>query len=88
MTFYYVYVIESTDQVFRYTGVTNNLERRLKEHNNREEPSTKAYAPLELIFYEGYRSKSDAKRREEYLKSTKGKRVLRRMLRDYFDSDT
>jgi putative endonuclease len=87
MQFYYVYVIESVDKDFIYTGITNNLQRRLKEHNNGEENSTKAYAPFELIFFEGYRNKSDAKRREEYLKTTRGKRVLRRMLRDYFDND-
>lgn len=87
MDFYHVYVIDSTDHDFLYIGMTNNLSRCLKEHNNGEENSTKAYAPFNLIFYEGYRNKSDAKRREEYLKTTKGKRVLCRVLRDYFDND-
>lgn len=87
MSFFYVYVIESIDKDFIYTGVTKDLQRRFEEHNNCEELSTKAYAPFNLIFFEGYRSKSDAKRREKYLKTTKGKRVLRRMLKDYFNKN-
>jgi len=39
---------------------------------------------LELIFYEAYLEKSDAQRREIYLKTTKGKRALKLMLTDYF----
>jgi len=39
---------------------------------------------LKLIFYEAYLVKSDAQRREMYLKTTKGKRALKLMLADYF----
>jgi len=85
MKFYYVYVIESVNDDFTYTGITENLEKRLEEHNNCEELSTKAYTPFELIFYEAYRNKSDAKRREKYLKSTNGKKALRTMLANYFE---
>ena len=60
------------------------LRRRFKEHNNREELSTKHYAPFDLIHYEAYKSGIDAKRREEYLKTTKGKTTLRTMLKNYF----
>jgi putative endonuclease len=87
MKFYYVYAIESTGQDFIYTGVTKNLEKRLEEHNNGEELSTKAYTPFELIFYEAYRNKADAKRRETYLKSTNGKKALRTMLENYFEEN-
>lgn len=66
MKFYYVYVEFSSD-----------LKRRLKEHNNKEELSTKAYAPFELIHYEAYRHKKDAERREKYFKNTKGKTMLK-----------
>jgi hypothetical protein len=41
---------------------------------------------LELIFYEAYLNEFDAKRREQYLISRKGKTTLRAMLKDYFSS--
>jgi len=69
-----------------YVGFTTNLKRRFPEHNNGEELSTKYYAPFNLIHYEAYRNVKDAKRREEYFKTTKGKTTLRLMLKEYFDS--
>jgi putative endonuclease len=54
----------------------------LKEHQGGEVISTKSRRPFELIFYEGYKSDEDAKRRERYLKTSNGKSSLRMMLRD------
>lgn len=84
MKFYYVYVLKSTYKNFIYVGFTINLRKRFKEHDNKEELSTKAYAPFELIFYEAYRNKKDAERREKYLKTTKGKTTLKTMLKETF----
>jgi len=84
MNFQYVYILKSIDKDFIYTGCTKDLKRRLKEHNNSEELSTKAYAPFDLIHYEAYTNKKDAYRREGYLKTTKGKTTLRTMLSEYF----
>ena len=83
MKFFYVYVLKSINRDFIYVGITANLKKRFYEHNNKEELSTKHYAPFELIFYEAYRNGIDAKRREEYFKTTKGKVTLRQMLREY-----
>jgi len=85
MKFYYVYILKSLKKDFLYVGKTEDLKRRLKEHNNKEELSTKHYAPFELIHYEAYRNPRDAKRREEYLKTTKGKTTLHSMLREYLN---
>lgn len=84
----YVYVLRSRIKNFLYVGFTHNLKKRFVEHNNKEEVSTKAYAPFELIFYEAYRNEKDAKRREEYLKTTKGKTTLRSMLREYLKQES
>lgn len=81
MKFFYVYVLRSKKKDFLYVGLTTDLRRRFKEHNNREELSTKHYAPFELVFYEAYRSSEDATRREKYLKTAKGKTTLRAMLK-------
>lgn len=84
MKFFYVYVLMNKKRDFIYVGFTTNLKKRFFEHNNKEEQSTKHYTPLELIFYEAYRNIKDAKRREKYFKTTKGKVTLRFMLREYF----
>ena len=83
MKFFYVYVLRSINKNFIYVGITANLKKRVFEHNNKEELSTKHYAPFELIFYEAYRNEKDAKRREEYFKTTKGKVTLRTMMKEY-----
>lgn len=84
MKFYYVYVIKSLHKNFLYVGFTENIVVRFQQHNNKENPSTKIYTPFELIHYEAYRSEQDAKRREEYFKTTKGKTTLRYMLKEFY----
>lgn len=84
MEFYYVYVLKSINHNYIYVGFTTNLKKRFKEHNNGEELSTKHYAPFELVHYEAYRNIKDAKRRERYFKTTKGRAVLKNMLKEYF----
>ena len=79
---YYVYVLKSESNGKLYVGYTTNLGNRLREHYVGEVISTKSRRPLILVFYEGYKSMEDAKRRERYLKTSKGKSSLRMMLRD------
>lgn len=86
MNFFYVYVLQSKKKNFIYVGFTTNLKRRFLEHNNSEELSTKAYAPFDLIFYEAYRNEKDAKRREDYFKTTKGTVTLKQMLKEYLEN--
>jgi len=83
MKFYYVYILRSLKKDFLYVGLTENLKRRFKEHDNQEELSTKHFAPFELVHYEAYKNKKDAERREQYLKTTKGKTTLRYMLQNH-----
>lgn len=83
MNFHYVYVLKSVAREWFYVGVTSDLKTRFKEHNLGKSQSTKPYKLFDLIFYEAYRNLKDAKRRELYLKTTKGKTTLRSMLREY-----
>lgn len=84
MRFFYVYVLESEEKDWIYVGFTKDLRMRVEEHDKGKVKSTRHYLPLKLIFCEAYLSQSDAKRREQYLKTTKGKQTLRSMLKDYF----
>ena len=80
---YYVYILQSQkDQKF-YTGYTNNLKRRLEEHNNAQVKSTKNRRPLKLVYYEFCLNKDDALHREKYLKSSWGKRYIKNRLKNY-----
>lgn len=65
-----------------YKGLTTNLKRRINEHKRGKVLSTRNYLPAMLIGYESYLLKSDAKRREKFLKTTEGRRLLGRQLRD------
>lgn len=67
-----------------YIGCTSDLRKRLKEHNQGIVLSTKRYKPWQLIYYEASLNQDDAKRREHYLKTTQGQRLLKRRLKDYF----
>jgi len=53
-----------------YKGSSDDLERRISEHMEGKVKSTKNYRPVKLIGYETYRLKSDAQRRERFLKTT------------------
>lgn len=65
---FYVYIIKSKKDNSTYIGYTNDLKRRVKEHNNGENKYTKNKYPYELIYYEAYKNISDAKYREKNLK--------------------
>ena len=80
---HYVYYLQSLkvkDQF--YVGSTSDLDKRLRQHNKGDSSATKPYLPWELIFFEAFKSKSDALRREEYLKTTKGRRGLKLITRE------
>jgi putative endonuclease len=81
--FFYVYVLQSRIKPRFYIGYTENLKRRVKEHNLGISVSTKHYAPWTLIYYEACRNQEDAKRREKYLKSSEGGRLIRIRLKEY-----
>lgn len=86
MKFYYVYALHNKEKNFLYVGYSENLPQRVKGHNDGKSKSTKNFRPLKLIHYEAYLSKKDAKRRELYLKTTKGRTTLRYMLKEYLES--
>lgn len=78
---YFVYLLKLNNKKI-YTGSTSNLKQRLKDHNLGKVRSTKYKLPVKLLHLEIYRLKSDAQRRERFLKTTEGKRLLRQQIRD------
>jgi putative endonuclease len=82
--FFYVYVLESLKNKDIYIGYTNDLRKRVKEHNQGLSKSTKPYAPWKLIYYEACLNREDTQRREKYFKTSQGRRLLKRRLKEYF----
>ena len=64
---YYVYVIENSNNEL-YFGRTNDLKRRLSEHNSGATFTTAKGTDWQLIYYEAYRTEASAKRREKRIK--------------------
>lgn len=65
---YYVYIIKSQKNNSLYIGYTNDLRKRLREHNEGLSNYTRRYMPWKLIYYEAYISYRDAEIREKRLK--------------------
>ena len=66
---YYVYILKSLKDGNIYTGYSNNLKRRIEQHQLGLVKSTKNRLPIKLIYYEAFLDKKDAQEREKYLKS-------------------
>jgi len=76
---YWVYILKSLKDSKRYIGFTNDLIRRINEHNSGLVKSTKNRKPLILIHTEEYSTKEEAAERERFYKSGKGRELLKQM---------
>ncbi len=73
---WFVYILKCSDGTL-YTGMTNNLEERIKRHNaGRGAKYTKARRPVDLVYYEESASRGGALKREAEIKRLKRKRKL------------
>jgi putative endonuclease len=80
---FYTYVIRGRKDGKWYTGYTNDLRKRFKEHNDNQVTSTKNRGPFEIIYYEACVDREDASARERYLKTGMGKRYLKNRLKRF-----
>jgi putative endonuclease len=76
---YYTYVLRSLKDHKRYIGSTDNLSKRVKEHNDGLVKSTKNRRPLILIYSEEFNSKSESLKREKFFKSGFGRGFLKKI---------
>jgi putative endonuclease len=77
-----VYVLRSTKDGRLYTGVTSNLDRRLREHNSGKVRSTANRRPLILVYSELFKCKEDARARERYFKTPEGGKLKQRLVNE------
>ena len=80
---YYVYIIKSKKRAWKYIGFCEDLEKRFSEHNKGKVKASCPYKPFELVYYEAFVNKSDARAEELFLKTGKGRERLKYLFRNY-----
>ena len=78
---WYVYVLRSLKNGRHYVGMSQDVSRRLKEHNDGRTRSTKSRKPFEIVYTEECENREAARKRERYFKSGAGRRYLDKILR-------
>jgi len=71
---FYVYALKSLVNNRYYIGFTNNINLRLRKHNNGEVPSTRKFRPWILLGFEVFEKRNEARWREHELKNHGTKR--------------
>ena len=79
---YYIYILQSEKGGNLYVGSTENLEDRLKKHNGGKVRSTKSRRPFKLIYSEELSSRTEARKRENYLKSGAGREWVKKEIKE------
>jgi len=74
---FFVYSIRSLTKNYIYVGLTDNFDRRFKEHQSGKNKTTKPYKPYEVLLVEQYQTRQEARNREKFLKSGIGKEFLK-----------
>ena len=79
---YFVYVLKSEKDGRLYTGITNDINRRIKEHNHgkKSTPSTINRGPFTLLYFEKLNDRKIARNREKYFKSGSGREFIKSII--------
>jgi putative endonuclease len=77
---WYVYILRSVTDKKLYVGSTNNINRRLTEHNSGKVASTKNRTPLSLEAYCAVKNRAKAIELEEYFKTGSGRALLQKRI--------
>jgi len=83
---WYVYILERLKDHDNYIGLTDDLKKRVKKHNQGKVASTRFRRLLKIIHCEAYLNKHDAANREQFLKTGWGKNWIKKNLENYLKS--
>ena len=78
----FVYILEAVVNKRYYIGQTENLEERVKKHNEGRNRSTKPYRPWQLKWFRGYDTRSEAIKVERRLKAIKNRTGIEKFVRE------
>lgn len=82
---YYVYILLCDNEMF-YTGYTENIPRRLREHRNGRSTYTSRFTEIQLVYFEMHRSRAMAMKRERYIKK-RGRRYRERLIEAFEEAN-
>ena len=83
---FYVYVIKSLKDGKHYIGYTNDIERRLQDHQRGKNISVRGRGPFTLIYKEIYQNRFEAVKRERQIKNYKGGEAFKKLINpSHFD---
>ncbi len=77
---YHVYVLRSLKNRRLYTGSTSNINQRLSDHNSGRNTYTRLTRPFELLYGEDYQTRAEAVKREKFMKTGKGRELLKELI--------
>ncbi len=77
---YHVYILFNEEKTRTYTGVAEDVNKRLTEHNAGRVKASRPYRPYNIIHTESFETLKEARQKEKFYKSTTGRRRLRAML--------
>ena len=73
---FFTYILYSAKYDRFYIGQCEDVAARLLRHNSSGVPSTKSYIPWQLVYYEEYRSRAEASKRELEIKKKKSRKYI------------
>jgi len=78
----FLYILRSASSGRFYVGSTNDLERRMSEHNRSHSPATRGRGPWALVYSEALPTLLEARRRELEIKRWKSAKLIEQLIRD------
>jgi putative endonuclease len=73
-----VYILKSEKYPITYVGSTQDIHRRIIEHNSGKQRFTSRYVPWVIVYTEEFAELSSARKREKYFKSAAGRRFIKK----------
>ncbi len=77
---YYVYILLNETKTRTYTGVADDVHKRLAVHNAGKVKASRPYRPYTIVHTESFETLKEARQKEKFYKSTTGRRRLKKML--------
>ena len=77
------YILECSDKTY-YVGSTNNLKRRLRDHNARQNRHTKSRLPIKLVFTNEFSTLKEARNYEHFIKRQRNKEFYLKLIQGAF----
>ncbi|MBU2102634.1 MAG: GIY-YIG nuclease family protein [Candidatus Omnitrophica bacterium] len=78
-TMHYVYILLNEAKTRTYTGVADDVNKRLALHNTGRVKASRPYRPYNVIHIEEFETLKEARQKEKFYKSTTGRRRIKEM---------